>query len=394
MDVSPLAAALEQFDAAEANLVKAERLWADMRGRLPDGISFGSDAKFDEMARTFGHLIDGFPMIDGFKPSPTVPSPNDVAQAQFDALEIAEPSAMVWAAEMADEPERELADYRFRLQNKRRSLVREALTALIDQIDADLQVLLGLHPDEEAHLQIPDEELALIRTHVGQVEVLIGSNPRPERWSDLRRHLHFGQRGDLHDIEAFDWPAAKAGLRSGLYGDNEPLPVAVSDLATLVRERPVGPVSVALKWTALDAEGFERLVFALIASTAGYENPQWLMRTNAPDRGRDLSVYRVTKDELAGTSRRRVIIQCKHWLSRSIALDEVTTTKAQVELWDSPKVDVLVMATTGRFTTDCVSWIEQHNEKREAPAIEMWPDSAFENMLSARPDIVATFALR
>jgi hypothetical protein len=31
-------------------------------------------------------------------------------------------------------------------------------------------------------------------------------------------------------------------------------------------------------------------------------------------------------------------------------------------LWEPPKVNVLVVATTGRFTTDAIAWIEKHNE--------------------------------
>jgi len=42
------------------------------------------------------------------------------------------------------------------------------------------------------------------------------------------------------------------------------------------------------------------------------------------DRGRDLSVVRVTRDHLSGVSRARVIIQCKHWLSKSVSLSDLT----------------------------------------------------------------------
>jgi len=52
----------------------------------------------------------------------------------------------------------------------------------------------------------------------------------------------------------------------------------------------------------VDGETFERLVFSLIGSAPGYENPEWLIHTNAPDRGRDLSVFDIS-DSLSGTMR-------------------------------------------------------------------------------------------
>lgn len=42
----------------------------------------------------------------------------------------------------------------------------------------------------------------------------------------MMRHMRFGETGDLHDIEEFDWPTVKDGLRKGLYGVNDPLPWA------------------------------------------------------------------------------------------------------------------------------------------------------------------------
>jgi hypothetical protein len=89
-----------------------------------------------------------------------------------------------------------------------------------------------------------------IKTHVGQIEVLLGSSvQKPPRWGDLHRHMHFGCIGDLDDIERMDWPSVKAGLRKGLYGANEPLPVGVDDLAELVAAKPRGPITTELAWS-------------------------------------------------------------------------------------------------------------------------------------------------
>jgi Restriction endonuclease len=155
-----------------------------------------------------------------------------------------------------------------------------------------------------------------------------------------------------------------------------------------------GANATKLNWRNLDDGDFERLVFALISRTRGYENAAWPTQTRAPDKGRDLSVSRVIKDSLAGTIRQRVIIQCRHWLSRSIRLADASEAKDQMKLWSPPTVDVLVIATSGRFTSDAVMWIERHNAEGAAPRIEMWPESHLERLLIERPTLISEFGLR
>jgi hypothetical protein len=57
-------------------------------------------------------------------------------------------------------------------------------------------------------------------------------------------------------------------------------------------------------------------------------------------------------------------------------------------------VDVLVIATSGRFAADAVQWIEKHNTAGAAPRIEMWAESHLEQLLAARPALIAEFKLR
>jgi hypothetical protein len=118
------------------------------------------------------------------------------------------------------------------------------------------------------------------------------------------------------------------------------------------------------------------------------------MRTTAPDRGRDLSVTRVVNDPLGGVIRSRVIIQCRHWASRSVAASDVAELKEQMAHWEPPRVDVLVIATTGRFTSDAVSLIEKHNNSDRALRIEMWPESHIERLLTEKPALIADYRLR
>lgn len=135
-------------------------------------------------------------------------------------------------------------------------------------------------------------------------------------------------------------------------------------------------------------------MFLLIADAKGYENPEWLQQTHAPDRGRDLSVTVVENDPLAGIRRYRVIIQCKHWLSRSVGPTDVSDIRSQMELWQPPRVDRLIIATSGRFAVDAIALIEQHNQADRALNIGMWPDSRLELLLAARPHLIGQFGLK
>lgn len=124
---SPINAALRSFEAAEANLEKLERLFKELRDMVPEGISFGSDPKYDELRRAYSDVLGALPTIDGWKPKDTPVDLNDLAQWRLDAREIDEISAIVATEEAVDAPARELAEYRHHLNKKRRQLIREAL---------------------------------------------------------------------------------------------------------------------------------------------------------------------------------------------------------------------------------------------------------------------------
>ncbi|WP_198151109.1 restriction endonuclease [Hyphomicrobium sulfonivorans] len=389
-------AALEQFEATEANLGKLERLYAEIVVMIPEGIVFGENVEYEDRVRNFELLLGSLPRIDGWKPSAIPPDLDDVAQHRFEAAEIDELSAHVAVDRWIEEPGRELREYRFRFTSTRKALIRNALVGLIDQIDADIRAVRAtVGPSEEPSKRLDAERWSALRRHMDQIEVLLGSAvKRPARWSYMLRHINFGYVSDLIDIEKTDWPNVKNTLRKSLYGVNEAVPVHVEDLSALVAARPAGPITTALAWSKIDDEAFERLIFTLISDTQRYENPEWLMQTRAPDRGRDLSVYRIIHDELSSTQRLRVIIQCKHWLQRSVNAPDVAATTAQMALWSDPPIDILIVATSGRFTADAVAWIERRNAGQASPRIEMWPDSHLERLLAARPAIIAEFGLR
>jgi hypothetical protein len=269
-------------------------------------------------------------------------------------------------------------DPRERLANARKALVRERSIELMDAIDDLLPTLTERFPNDGTALG-GDSEWERLAAALAEIQRLLGNDlVRRGRWTELARHLSFAQGADVHDIANHDWPSVRPDVEAALYGQLEPLPVEVEDLGTLVASRPAGAVSTALRWDVLDEDDFERLLFNLLGDAQDYENPRWLMKTRAADRGRDLSVDRVVPDSLSGPRQQRVIVQCKHWLDRSVGLDDCAATVAAMSVWEPPPVDVLVIATSGRFTADAVRWIENHNNARKHPTVEMWPESHLE----------------
>jgi len=397
MNESPLNSAVRHFESAEANLLKLEKLWAEIEQAIPSGIAFmGDNVEYENNCRSFDTILSSIPKIDGWKPEICLMDLDEIAQSRLDAQELGEIQCIVGVDRQISEPGRLLRDYRHRFNQKRKELIRDSLVELIDYVDEDLRELPKEPETEPEHYKSGGSpQFDKLKEHVAQIDTLLGSSvPRPPRWSDLHRHLHFGTSGDLRDIVNHDWPRVKAALRKSLYGEKEPVPVGVEDLSSLVKSKPRGPVTTKLEWERLGDDDFERLIFALISYEKGYENPEWLMRTNAPDRGRDLSVYRIHVDPLAGTLRQRVIIQCKHWLSKSVGPSEVATLRGQMKLWEPPRIDVHIIATSGRFTSDAVAIIEKQNQSDSALKIEMWPESHIEQLLASRPGIIAEFSLR
>lgn len=392
--MSDLNEALRQFENTEANLIKLERLWAKICKLIPDGVAFGEDGEHEATCRIFREILKAMPGIDNFTIEDRLLDYNAIGQMRFDAMEMGEIGCRVGVEDAVYEQGRFLDEYRFKLERARRGLVRSAADNIVVEIEsvlAELQEMIDMDIPSD---KVDTAEWDVLKQQFTQLDVLLGGLKRPSRWGDMQRHLGFGEMHDLRDIVEFDWPEIKDGLAGVLLGEDDPIPVQAEDLSHLVKSKPKGEVLAQLAWSRLSDEDFERLVFALISSTHGYENPLWLTKTNAPDRGRDLSVDRVIKDNLVGTLRHRVIIQCKHWQTKSIGPAEIGASMTQMTLWEPPRVDVLAVVTSGRFTTDAVDLIERHNRGDSALRIEMWADSHVEMLLAKRPELIAEFQLR
>lgn len=390
--------ALRQFDATEANLKRLEELWLEIEKLIPDGMAINASTveavRYADLCRAFSRIRSAVPKLDGFELTDDVMDLDAIFMSRVDANESGEISCKIGVEREIHKQGETLREYRFRFAGQRRALVRAAMERALRAVD---DLLAELTPPEEQSDSDPvrHPKWQVLKERIAEINVLRGSALKsPPRWSDLHRHLAFGLVQDLRDIIRMDWPAAKPALEAALYATTDPIPVVVDDLAVLVRAAPTGRVVTALRWEAIDPNTFERLVFNLVSNANGYSNAKWLTHTNAPDRGRDISVERTVVDPLTGTYVYRVIVQCKHWRTKSIGVPEVTTLVSQMSLWEPPKVDELIIATTGKFATDAVDWVEKRNARRETPMIAMWPDAHLELLLAERPHLVSEFRLR
>lgn len=387
--------ALRQFDITETNLSRLEDVWTRIEQIRDSPAHPEGTREYAKLVRAFSALADGLPPIDGFAIGER---PMDIAEmelARFEAHEVGEPSALFDVERAIAAPGEAIDEYRFRFDRVRRELVRPRVRALITRVDQLLAELVARHePDSNP---VADDAMWLEMVEaLAEIERLAGDQvQRRGRWSDLARHRYFALGVDLHDIAEHDWPSVRKDLEAALYTELEPLPTEATDLGVLVQAAPEGAVATRLRWDRLDDDGFERLVFNLIVGAPEYENARWDTRTRAADGSRDLEVDRVTHDTLAGTRRERVIVQCKHRTTKSIAPDDVLRALSDVRThWEPPNVDLLIIVTSGRFTSDAVKTIQAHNERSEGPRIDWWAESRLESVLSTRTRLVTELGLR
>jgi hypothetical protein len=390
--------ALGQFDAVEANLRRLEDTWSKYVDLIPVSIVFTAGSpegrESESVRRSFDELASALPAIDGWRIEERPLALDDIARTRLDAAEISEPQIEIGLERQIHAPGEQIAEYRFRFNRARQRLVRKRILELIERIDT-LLATLPQRFERDSKPASEDSEWQTVVSGIAEIERLAGGSlQRKGDWLTLKRHIAFGQGVDIHDIAERDWPSVRPDIEASLYDDLEPLPVEVDDLGTLAASGVSGPVSTKLVWSVLDDEHFERLVYNILLDAPGYDNVQWLTQTNAPDRARDVSAERTLTDALAGVQRQRVIVQCKHWTTRSVNPDHVSSAVTKMALWEPPPVDALIIATSGRFTNDAVDWIEKHNNARKRPMIEAWPESHLESLLAQRPGLVAEFRLR
>jgi Restriction endonuclease len=383
---------LGAMDRTAANLAKLDDLWRRAASFIPNGPAAGSAPEYDDLCRAWNDLLAGLPPIDGWTMSSQLPDIDALGRAFIDYADIGEHPFALY--EEADQPGKDLAEYRYRFNRARRRAARERLQQLVATIDIALPALLVDVPRDSREC-LDGQQVDDVTSAIGEIERLMGDTAeRKGRWGDLHRHLYFGQGHDWHDIREFDWPSVRSDVEAGALSDTDPLPVPDIDLGHAATGHLTGVATLALPWDRLNDDGFERLLYDLLRGFPEHENVQWLMQTRAPDRGRDLSLDRSLRDGTGGVRTERVIVQAKHWLKRSVGPAEVAATLAAIKLWEPPVVRGLVIATSGRFSADAVDWAERHNSSGAAPLIELWPESKLETLLAQKPYLAAAHGLR
>lgn len=383
---------LSAMDRTAANLAKLEGVWARAASFIPTGPARGSDPEYDDLRRAWNDLLPGLPVIDGWTITGGLPDIDELGQTYLDYFEISEPAFTL--DEAGQQPGKDLAEYRYRLHRARRRAARDRLQQLTAVIDTALpRLLVGVPTDSRKRLQ--GEAVDQVTASIAEIERLMGdSAKRRGRWSDLHRHLHFGEGKDWHDISEHDWPSVRPDVEAAALSDTDPLPVPDIDLGRAAAGRLTGPATVALPWDRLDDDHFERLLYDLLRDFPEHQNVQWLTKTRAPDRGRDLSMDRVLRDSTGGVRTERVIVQAKHWLAKSVGAADVAATVAGVKLWEPPAVRGLLVVTSGRFSADAVAWAERHNDSAALPHIDLWPENRLETLLAQKPHLAAAHGLR
>lgn len=383
---------LNALDRASANLAKLDAVWSRAASFMPQGPAAGSDPEYDDLARAWEDLLPGLPPIDGWTITDELPDIDAIGRAFIDYFEIGEHPFGLY--EDMEKPGKDLAQYRYRLNRTRRRAARERLQHLTALVDTMLPHVLASIPRDSTN-RVEGDEIDRLVASFAEIDRLIGDTAqRRGRWSDLHRHLRFSEGHDWHDVYEFDWPTIKPDIEAGSLSDTDPIPVPEFDLGQAAAGRLTGAASTALRWDQIGDDTFERLLYDLLREFPEHENVTWLTKTRAPDRGRDLALDRVLRDGTGGVRHERVIVQAKHWLSKSVGLAEIAANVAAVKLWQPPVVRGLLIVTSGRFSSDAVAWVEQHNDSAVMPHIDLWPESRLETLLAQRPHLVAAHGLR
>ena len=108
----------------------------------------GSRQDNEDQVRLFKDVLDALPKIDGWKPGSLPWDLNSICQSRLDAKEAGEISSEITVEEEIEAPGREIAEYRHRLNRKRRQLIRSAMSDLILGADESVRALAGTIPTE------------------------------------------------------------------------------------------------------------------------------------------------------------------------------------------------------------------------------------------------------
>ncbi len=329
------------FDLIEVNLTKSDYIWEKISKYL-NGKSDSED--YEILVQKFYNVIQTLPKIENWMPSPEIHELSEVTKLLIENDEIGDWEFTIDMNKKLFQPEQEIRQYKYLVRKKRHEIIREYIKQYLIEIEKEIERILIDYKDAKNNSTIKDDDIVTIVRNSNHIEFLIGKAKYPKRWSDFKRHIHFHLKQDFEDIKKNDLPDIWGSLNEIIYHKEEPLHIGIESLDDIEGEEiPSKLVIKSLKWNNLNDDSFERIIYNLISSTSNYENPKWLTKTRAADKGRDLSVDKIVHDDLVDTQRFKVIIQCKHWLSKSLNVEDIIVSKEKIKNLEPPKIEIFIL---------------------------------------------------
>lgn len=377
---------LRGMNNVAANLAKLEELLE----RAQSATSSGEGGEYEAIARAWSSMLSGLPLIGGRTVTEQLPA---VEMRRGNRTGEGETVARTFdLSRELEAPRLQLDEYRFRLGQARRHAIKDRLAELVAIVDEALLDIMK-NVDPTSSVKIYNDKTVEIADAVSEIDELLGDAvERGAGWIDLRRHLRFSEGHDWHDISSRDWPLVRTGIEEGGLADSVPLPVPNMDLGAAALATPFAGNRLRFSWEALKAEDFEELIFRLFERFPTYMNVQLLTKTNATDRGRDISTDRIISDESGLDRIERTFIQAKHWQSQSLSPRDITESFSSLKTWQPPVIRALIIVTSGRFSANAVDVAEKHNTEGNMPFITLWANTHLESVLSRNLDLASHYS--
>jgi hypothetical protein len=208
---------LEQFNEAEDKLRMLEEVWAEMKQLLLREILQGSPEarRCRELSRAHQSAVQALNPIRNWTGEAFPQTPHAICPARLDAFEVGKFEMILLNDEAIRDLSKEIQEYRVWLIRARRELIRDRLVQLVHVFDGLLKrIVERMGPDTDAYDYEEWEELG---DAFDQIQSLTGGAiPRTEHWSNMLQHLTSGQKVDLRDIVAGDWPSVRYQIERNL----------------------------------------------------------------------------------------------------------------------------------------------------------------------------------
>lgn len=229
---------LATLDRVKVNLEKLERVWEKARPLLlATGTRLGNTPEYAALERDWNNLLKGLPPINGWTISQGLPAMEAISEV-LDLNRDKEKSPAEVRAEL-ERPGNDLTTYRnllLRAKGEATALRLAELSTEVAQLIDDVVTNIP-SPDDggstlsgrQARIETPAGEQ--IETYLDELERLLGPTvERSGRWSEMRRHLRFGEPHDWREIAEIDWPSVASDIEEAKVGDADPIPVPAVDL--------------------------------------------------------------------------------------------------------------------------------------------------------------------